>query len=182
MGTIKVHEFVSLDGVFEDPSWTFEYGFDPKMGEAIGAIMSSSAAILLGRKTYEQFASAWAGRSAADDPGAPFMNDTPKYVISSRQLSPEWKSSSALGGYSSATIRELKERVDGGIYVSGSGTLVRAMLSDGLVDELHLFVYPVSLGQGRRLLGDDPRTTKFVLANCASFTSGVVYLNYQAAE
>jgi dihydrofolate reductase len=56
------------------------------------------------------------------------------------------------------------------------------MLSDGLVDELHLFVYPVSLGQGRRLLGDDPRATKFVLANCASFTSGVVYLNYQAAE
>jgi dihydrofolate reductase len=182
MGTVKVHEFISLDGVFEDPSWTFEYGFDPKMGEAIGAIMSSSAAILLGRKTYEQFASAWSGRSAADDPGAPFMNDAPKYVISSGQLSPEWKNSSALGAYSSAGIRSLKERVDGDLYVSGSGTLVRAMLADGLVDELHLFVYPVALGRGERLFGDDSPTTKLVLSNCASFSSGVVYLTYQAAE
>jgi dihydrofolate reductase len=144
--------------------------------------MSSSAAILLGRNTYEQFAPAWSGRSPADDPGAPFMNDTPKYVISSRQLSPEWKNTSALGAYSSAAVRALKERIDGGIYVSGSGTLTRAMLADGLVDELHLFVYPVALGRGQRLFGDDSPLTKLVLANCASFTNGVVYLTYQAAE
>jgi dihydrofolate reductase len=180
MGTVKVHEFLSLDGVFEDPSWTFDYPFDPKMGEAIGAIMGSSAAILLGRRTYEQFAAAWSGRSAAD-PGAPFMNDTPKHVVSSHQLNVEWKGSTVLGPYSPAAVRALKERVDGGIYVSGSGTLVRDMLADGLVDELHLFVFPVTLGRGGRLFGDDSRTSRFVLAGCETFTSGVAYLTYRSA-
>lgn len=179
MGTVKVHEFISLDGVFEDPSWTLDYPFDPKMGEAIGAIMSSSSAILLGRQTYEQFASAWSGRSAADDPGAPFMNDTPKHVVSSHRLNVDWNNSAVLGPYSSTAIQALKEGVDGGIYVSGSGTLVQDLLADELVDELHLFVYPVSLGRGRRLFGDDP--IKFVLANCQSFSSGVVYLTYHSA-
>ncbi|MGH2930826.1 MAG: dihydrofolate reductase family protein, partial [Solirubrobacteraceae bacterium] len=83
MGTISVHEFITLDGVIEAPSWTFDYPFDPRMGEAIGGVMGASRAILLGRRTYEQFAPAWSGRTAADDPGAPFMNDTPKYVVSS---------------------------------------------------------------------------------------------------
>src|ERR1039458_4418541 len=83
MGTIAVHEFITLDGVIDAPTWTFDYGFDPKMGEAIGAIMGSSTAILLGRRTYEEFVPAWSGRTAEQDPGAPFMNDSPKYVISS---------------------------------------------------------------------------------------------------
>jgi dihydrofolate reductase len=178
MGTIKVHEFVSLDGVFENPSWTFEYPFDPKMGEAIGAVMSSCAAILLGHTTYQQFATAWSGRSASDDPGAPFMNETPKYVVSSSQADTEWNNSTVLGPYSPTTIRDLKNRVDGGIYVSGSGTLVRALLADGLVDELHLFVYPVVLGRGQRLFGDDAVTSALDLAGCETFSSGVIYATY----
>lgn len=179
MGQIRVHEFISLDGVFEAPSWTFEYGFDPKMGEAIGGIMGPSKAILLGRQTYEEFAPAWSGRTAEQDPGAPFMNESPKYVVSETLQSADWNNSTILGGYSADKIQALKDQVDGGIYVSGSGTLVRAMLADGLVDELHLFVYPVVLGTGAQLYGDSP--VKFTLAQTHSYDNGIVHLAYQLA-
>ena len=91
------------------------------------------------RRTYELFAPAWSTRTAADDPGAPFINDTPKYVVSSTLRSADWRNSSVLGRTGPRPIGDLKRRVDGGIYVSGSGTLVRAMLADGFVDELHLY-------------------------------------------
>jgi len=147
MGKIAVQEFITLDGVIEEPSWTMDYPFDPKMGEAIGAIMGSSKALLLGRRTFEMFAPAWSGRTAEDDPGAPFMNESPKYVVSATLQSAEWNNSTILGPYQADAIRDLKKRLDGDIYVSGSGTLVRSMLADGLVDELHLFVYPLTLGR-----------------------------------
>ncbi|HUA05721.1 MAG TPA: dihydrofolate reductase family protein [Solirubrobacteraceae bacterium] len=177
MGQILVHEFISLDGVFEAPRWTMEYGFDPKMGEAIGGIMGPSKAILLGRQTFEEFAPAWSGRTAEQDPGAPFMNESPKYVVSGTLESADWNNSTILGAYSADAIRALKDRVGGGIYVSGSGTLVRAMLADGLVDELHLFVYPVVLGSGARLF--DESQVKFTLAQTHSYDNGVVHLGYQ---
>src|SRR3954453_23486208 len=82
MGEIHVHEFMSLDGVIDTPTWTFEYGFDPQMGEAIGAATQRSTGILLGRTTYEMFEPAWSTRTEEDDPGAPFFNDTTKYVAS----------------------------------------------------------------------------------------------------
>src|SRR5436305_13814595 len=90
MGKIAVHEFISLDGVIEDPRWTFDFGFDPKMGEAIFDVTARSKAILLGRRTYEMFYPAWSTRTAEDDPGAPFFNDTPKYVVSGTLEDPEW--------------------------------------------------------------------------------------------
>ena len=179
MGQIRVHEFISLDGVFEAPRWTMEYGFDPKMGEAIGEIMGPCQAILLGRQTFEEFAPAWSGRTAEQDPGAPFMNESPKYVVSGTLQSADWNNSTILGSYSADAIRALKDQVDGGIYVSGSGTLVRAMLADGLVDELHLFVYPIVLGTGARLYGDSP--VKFTLGQTHSYDNGVVHLAYQSA-
>src|SRR5436309_3471119 len=151
MGKILVHEFITLDGVIESPTWTMDYPFDPKMGEAIGGLMGSSKALLLGRRTFEMFAQAWPDRTAEDDPGAPFMNESPKYVVSATLQSAEWSNSTILGPYDAGAIGELKERIDGNIYVSGSGMLVREMLADGLVDELHLFVFPVTLGSGERL-------------------------------
>lgn len=181
MGQIAVHEFVTLDGVFETPSWTFGYPFDPRMGETIGAVMGSSQAILLGRQTYEEFAPAWSGRTAEDDPGAPFMNETPKYVVSATLQSADWSNSTLLGGYDPGTIRDLKSRIDGHIYVSGSGTLVRAMLADGLVDDLHLFVFPLTLGSGKRLFPDAPGL-RFSLAGSDSYESGVVHLAYRPAS
>jgi dihydrofolate reductase len=181
MGQLLVHEFITLDGVFEDPSWTFDFPFDPKMGEAIGAIMGSSRAILLGRRTYELFAPAWSGRTAEEDPGAPFMNETPKYVVSSTLQGADWNNSTVLGAYDAEALRSLKDSAGGNIYVSGSGTLVRALLADGLVDGLHLFVFPLALGEGRRLFGEGT-TARFTLAETEAYDSGVLHLTYRPAE
>ncbi|MYY08535.1 deaminase [Streptomyces sp. SID4919] len=181
MGTIKVHEFITLDGVIGAPTWTMEYGFTPEMGESIGGFVESCDAILLGRTTYEEFAPAWATRSVEDDPGAPFMNETPKYVVSSTLEHADWKNSTVLGGYDADAIRRLKDSVDGGIYVSGSGTLVRALLADGLVDELHLIVYPVTLGTGPRLFPEGAPKSSLKLAGSRAFGNGVLHLTYNPA-
>lgn len=90
MGAIHVHEFISLDGVIDAPTWTFDYGFDDKMGEAIGAFTERSRGILLGRTTYEMFEPAWSVRTVEDDPGAPFFNDTTKYVVSATLTTATW--------------------------------------------------------------------------------------------
>jgi dihydrofolate reductase len=181
MGKLAVHEFITLDGVFEQPTWTFDYPFDPKMGETIGGLMGSSPSILLGRRTYEEFYPAWSGRTAEDDPGAPIFNESPKYVVSATLQTAEWNNSTILGPYGADAIRDLKEQVDGNIYVSGSGTLVRAMLADALVDELHLFVFPLTLGSGKRLFADG-LTTKYALAESETYDSGVVHLSYQPQQ
>lgn len=181
MGTIGVHEFITIDGIMSEPTWTMDYPFDPKMGEAIGAMMANCTAILLGRTTYEGFAPAWSSRTAEDDPGAPFFNDTPKYVVSGTMTDADWQHSTVLGPYRPETIQQLKDRVDGGIYVSGSGRLVRAMLADRLVDELHLFVFPLALGSGQRLFPDADGPERLALAGCESYDSGVVHLTYTAA-
>ena len=180
MGKIMVHEFITLDGVIEMPAWTADYPFDPKMGEAISSLMGD--ALLLGRRTYELFAQAWPGRTAAEDPGAPFMNESPKYVVSATLQSAEWNNSTILGPYDAEAIGNLKGRIGGNIYVSGSATLVRQMLADGLVDELHLFVYPVALGAGQRLFADGAPATKFTLAGAEAYSSGVVHLSYGRAS
>jgi len=181
MGTIAVHEFIALDGVFEDPQWTFEFGFDPQMGESLGAITGASTAILLGRTTYEMFAPAWSARTAEDDPGAPFFNDTHKYVVGSREPNVEWGPSTRLGAFDPAAIRRLKDETRGSIYVSGSGTLVRGLLGEGLVDELHLFVYPVAVGRGKRLWPEDAAPTKLTLREHEAYANGVVHLVYGPA-
>ncbi len=181
MGRIAVHEFVTLDGVFEDPRWTMAYPFDPKMGEAIGSIMGASEGLLLGRRTFEMFAPAWSTRTAEQDPGAPFMNDSPKYVVSSTLERADWNNSTIVGPYRAQTIRDLKQRRDRDLYVSGSGTLVRAMLADGLVDELHLFVFPLTLGTGQRLFTDGGPAAKLDLAGTETFDGGVLHLTYRPA-
>ena len=179
MGAIHVHEFMSLDGVIDAPTWTFDYGFDPQMGEAIGAVTERCRGILLGRTTYEMFEPAWSTRTVEDDPGAPFFNDTTKYVVSATLTTATWRNSRIIGPYDPDAIRGLKDEVDGDLYVSGSGTLVRAMLADGLVDELDLFVYPLTRGSGPRLFPEDAAPGKLSLAACASYDNGVVYLAYR---
>jgi dihydrofolate reductase len=181
MGEIAVHEFITVDGVIESPSWTMDYPFDPRMGEAIGRVVGASRGILLGRRTYEMFAPAWSARTVEDDPGAPFFNESPKYVVSSTLAAPEWNNSSVLGPYDAGAIRALKERVEGNLYVSGSAQLVRALLADGLLDELHLFVYPLTLGRGLRLFDSDGPTVKLALADTEAYEGGVLHLAYRAA-
>jgi dihydrofolate reductase len=180
MGALHVHEFMTLDGVIDTPMWTADYGFDPKMGERLGAVTGRSRGILLGRNTFEMFAQAWPNRTAEDDPGAPFFNDTTKYVVSGtlEDAAATWRNSRVVGPYDPGAIRRLKEQVDGDLYVSGSGTLVRALLADGLVDELHLCVYPLTRGAGPRLFPESAANT-FSLAACESYENGVVYLNYR---
>ena len=181
MGKITVHEFISLDGVIENPSWTMDYPFDPRMGQAIGSIMGSSQAMLLGRRTYEMFAPAWSGRTAEQDPGAPFMNDTKKHVVTSTLSSADWSNSEIFGPYSADGIRALKEQTEGNLYVSGSGQLVEAMLADSLVDELHLFVFPIALGSGQRLFSPGSGPIKLRLGQSDAYDSGVVHLTYLPA-
>src|SRR5437764_5788310 len=170
---------MSLDGVIDAPTWTFDYGFDPQMAEAIGAVTARSRGILLGRTTYEMFEPAWSTRTAEDDPGAPFFNDTTKYVVSGTLTTPTWRNSEIVGPYDPAAIRRLKDEVDGDLYVSGSGTLVRGMLADGLVDELHLFVYPLTRGSGPRLFPEGAAPTNMSLDTCEAYANGVVYLCYR---
>jgi len=174
MGEIHVHEFMSLDGVVDAPTWTFEYGFDPRMGEAIGAFTQRSKGILLGRTTYEMFEPAWSTRTAEDDPGAPFFNDTTKYVVSGSLTEPTWRNSEVVGPYDPDTIRRLKDDI-GDLYVSGSITLVRALLADGLVDELHLFVYPLTRGAGPRLFPEDAAPRKLARSATEAYDNGVTY-------
>jgi dihydrofolate reductase len=178
MGNIVVHEFTTLDGVIDAPTWTFDFGFDPKMGTAIAEIMGGCKGLLLGRRTFEMFAPAWSVRTAAEDPGAPFMNESPKYVVGSPSRV-EWNNSTSLGPYSKEAIRELKERTQGGLYVSGSGTLVRALLADGLVDELHLFVFPLTVATGPRLFAEGQPPAKFTLVRSDAYDNGVLYLAYR---
>ena len=178
MGEVHVHEFMSLDGVIDAPTWTFDYGFDPKMGEAIGALTERSQGILLGRTTYEMFEPAWSTRTVEEDPGAPFFNDTTKYVVSGTLESPTWRNSEVLGRYDPDMIRRLKDQV-GDLYISGSGTLVRAMLEDGLVDGLHLFVYPLTRGSGPRLFPDGASARTLSLETAERYDNAVLYLAYR---
>jgi dihydrofolate reductase len=180
MGAIRVHEFITLDGVIGVPTFTMDFGFDPAMGEAIAGVMGGSDGILLGRTTYEMFEPAWSTRTAAEDPGAPFMNDTVKYVVSSTLREAAWRNSELVGPYDPAAIQRLKDSAAGGLYVSGSGTLVRAMIADGLVDELHLFVYPVTLGTGPRLFPEGAPAGKWALAASRAYGNGVLYLQYRS--
>jgi dihydrofolate reductase len=125
------------------------------------------------------FEPSWSNRTVADDPGAPFFNDTAKYVVSGTLREATWKNSEIIGGYDPDRIRRLKDDA-GDLYVSGSGTLVRAMLDDGLVDELHLIMYPLTRGAGPRLFTEQAQARTLSLAACEAFSNGAVYLNYRA--
>ena len=183
MGAIKVHEFTTVDGVVDAPMWTMDYGFPEDLANSIGALTGSSSGILLGRTTFEMFAPAWSTRTVEEDPGAPFFNDTPKHVVSSTLTDAEsvWANSSVLGSYDADRIRALKDQVAGDLYVSGSATLVQALLADGLVDELHLYVYPVALGTGIRLFPDGAPRTPLSLLGAEGLSNGVAHLTYGPA-
>ena len=170
MGKLVVTEFVSLDGVFEDPGgaetyehggWTFEYnrgddGDKFKMDELMEADVQ-----LLGRRTYDGFAAAWPSR---EGPFADKINNGPKYVVSNTLTNPGWQNTTVISGDVVKGVSELKNATDGTILVAGSGTLVRALLAADLVDELRLMVFPTILGRGQRLFPDGSDRLKLKLA------------------
>jgi dihydrofolate reductase len=174
---IKVHEFTTLDGSVGVPMWTADFSWTPAQVAETAALTEHASAILLGRTTYEMFGPAWSQRTVEDDPGAPFFNDTRKYVVSSTLTEPSWGPVTVLP-YDPVRIARLKDEIDGDLYVSGSGTLVRALLADGLVDELHLFVYPVGLGEGPYLLPPGSPRTTLALLGSTTYENGVVHLTY----
>jgi dihydrofolate reductase len=178
VGEIHVHEFMSLDGVIDAPTWTFEYGFDPKLGEVLGEVTGRCKGILLGRETYQMFEPAWSTRTVEDDPGAPFFNDTTKYVVSGTLEEATWRNSEIIGPYDADRIRRLKDEV-GDLYVSGSITLVHALLADGLVDVLHLPTYPLTRGSGPRLFPDGAEPLKLTRTACDPYDNGVTYMAYR---
>jgi dihydrofolate reductase len=179
MGSIKVHLFTTVDGVVDAPMWTMPYGFPEDLAAAVGGLTAGATGILLGRTTYEMFGPAWSTRTAAEDPGAPFFNDTEKFVVSGTLTDPSWGPATVLGGYDADRIRALRAEHD--LYVSGSATLVRALVADGLVDELHLFVYPVAVGTGITLFPQGTPQTALSLLSADRLSNGVAHLVYGPA-
>jgi dihydrofolate reductase len=180
MGEIHVHEFISLDGVIDQPLWTFDYPWDPRMGDRLRAVTDRSKGILLGRATFEMFAPAWSTRTVEEDEGAPFFNETTKYVVSTSLTDPAavWQNSEVIGGYDPEVIRRLADDV-GDLYISGSGMLVRALLNDGLVDGLHLCMFPLTRGSGPRLFPDGVEPADLERVACDAYDNGVLYLGYR---
>ena len=175
--------FVSLDGVVESPDkWHFPY-FNDEMGEAVGAAMAASDAILLGRVTYQEFASYWPGVSSEEQPFAAHMNDTPKYVVSTTlEETLEWRNSTLIKGNVAEEIARLKQQPGENIGITGSATLIRSLLRGDLIDELGLMVHPVVVGSGKRLFEDWGEPKGLELVNSKTFDTGVVYLTYGPAR
>jgi dihydrofolate reductase len=177
MGSIKSGLFISLDGVVEAPeTWHFDY-FDDQMGAAVGALMSEADATLLGRQTYDEFASYWPSADP-DDPMTAQMNGARKYVVSGSLREATWQNSTVVSGDVAAELSALKEHTNLG--TTGSGTLVRWMLEQGLVDELHLLVHPVVVGTGRKLFEDGAKVP-LALTSATTFSTGVLHLVYAPA-
>jgi dihydrofolate reductase len=187
MGKIVVTEFVSLDGVMEDPGgaedfkyggWTFEIergedGNKFKLDETMDA-----EALLLGRRTFEGFAEAWPSREGEF---ADKFNNMPKYVVSSTLKDPDWNNSTVLDGDLAESVAKLRDEIDGDIVVAGSAQLVQGLIENGLVDELRLMVFPVVLGSGKRLFGETSDKHSLKLSESRLVGDGVAILIYVPA-
>ena len=186
MGKLVVTEFVSIDGIFEDPggtegyeqgAWTFEYdrgddGTKFKLDE-----LTTAGAHLLGRVTYEGFAAAWPSREGEF---ADKLNNDPKYVVSTTLKNPTWQHTTVISNNVPEEIAKVKAATDRTVLVSGSGTLVATLLGHDLLDELHLMVFPTILGRGKRLFPDGIDRRKFRLIEAKSIGSDGVLIQIYA--
>lgn len=174
MRKLIVTEFMSLDGVVENPAWTAPYWND-EISKFKGEETDASDALLLGRVTYQGFAASWPERT---DEGADFFNGVRKYVVSTSLDKAEWNNSTLIKDNLMEEVSKLKEQDGGDITVHGSATLVQTLMQHNLVDRYRLLVYPVVLGKGRRLFAEGiPATLKLLESH--SFSSGVVALVYE---
>jgi len=176
MGRIVSNFFISLDGVVESPDqWHFPY-FNDEMGAAIEAGLQSAAAFLMGRRLYEEWSAYWS-TTDADQDFAAFLNTARKYVLSTTLERADWNNTTVVSGDVAARVRELRERTDGDIQMSGSATTVRWLLANGLLDELNLLVHPIAVGHGQRLF-EDTATHPLTLVRSETFQTGVLHLIY----
>ncbi len=185
MGRIVVTEFMSLDGVVEDPGgsedfkhggWSFEISRGDEGDQFKLDELLDSAALLLGRVTYEGFAAAWPEREGEF---ADKFNSMPKYVVSSTLEDPEWSNSTVLSGDVVEEVSKLRQEQDGNIVVHGSVQLAQALLENDLVDELRLMVFPVVLGSGKRIFGETSDKKPLQLTNSKTVGDGVTILVYE---
>jgi dihydrofolate reductase len=143
--------------------------------------MAEATALLIGRVTYEEFAPFWSTRTAADDPGAEFMNATAKYVVSSTLRSADWANSVVIDGNLDAQLTAVKAAMGGDLMIMGSAELVRALLSNGLLDRLTLITHPIVLGKGKHLVEDGQPSTPLSLVGSQTLHSGVTVATYAPA-
>ncbi len=174
MPKIIITEFMSLDGVIENPQWTFKYWNDQIAGFKAEET-SANESLLLGRVTYEGFASAWPQRKD-EDPGATYFNGTRKYVISNTLDKAEWNNSVIINGNAVEEIAKLKQQDGPNLVVHGSATLAQTLIQNKLVDEIRLLVYPLALGTGKRLFTEESKVTlKLVSSRNFNGVMGQVY-------
>jgi len=187
MGRIVVTEFISVDGVIEAPGggegfkhdgWSFEIDRGEQGNQFKVDETMNSAALLLGRRTYEGFAVAWPERH---DEFADKFNSMPKYVVSSSLRDPQWSNSTVLSGDVAEEVTKLKAQQDGDIVVHGSAQLVQTLLEHDLVDELRLMVFPVVLGAGKRLFGETTDKKRLELSSSTVVGEGVAIQVYERA-
>ncbi|WP_324675388.1 dihydrofolate reductase family protein [Hymenobacter sp. GOD-10R] len=169
-------EFLSLDGVMEEPMWTFNYFGEDQAKYKLDELMASDA-LLLGRVTYEGFATAWPDRK--DEQGfADRMNSLPKYVVSTTLNEAEWNNSHVISANVAEEVTRLKQQPGQNILVGGSGQLVQSLMQHDLVDEYRIMFFPVVIGKGKRLFKQGSTAT-LKLTDAQTFASGVTVLTYQ---
>lgn len=180
MGKIVSNFFISLDGVVEAPDqWHFSY-FNDEMGAAVGRGMETSEAFLMGRVLYEEWAEYWP-KQGPEVPFSSFINEIPKYVVSNTLSEAKWNNTRLVSGDVAGQLKRIKEETEGDITMSGSATLVRWLLANGLLDELCLLVHPIAVGKGQRLFEDTP-THALDLVRQETFATGVLNLAYAPAK
>jgi dihydrofolate reductase len=193
MRTLRVIEFLSLDGVMqapgapeEDTEGGFRHGgwqrpyFDDILGATAAEGMAGTGSYLFGRKTYENMAAYWP-TAPDDDPYARHLNSTPKYVVSRTLKSVEWQNSTLVDGDVAEEVTKLKTQPGNNIAVLGSGELVQTLISHDLVDEYFLVVFPIVLGSGKRLFREADEARKLTLVDCKATSTGGVMLTYRPA-
>ena len=181
MRKITAGLFISLDGVVEAPEeWHFPY-YNEEMGAAVDAQLGAADTLLFGRKTYEAFAAVWPEREIAEEGDARFakkLGDARKIVVSDQQPDLTWRNSELLEGDLVEGVTALRNEPGGDIAMSGSVSVVRQLLEAGLLDELHLLVHPVSIGEGLRLFDESGTTLPLRLLRSETFETGVLSLVY----
>ncbi len=172
--------WITVDGVIEAADkWSFDY-YSDEVNQSIGGLMAGGDTFLLGATTYREFASFWPAKGT-DDPIAVFMNNTPKFVVSTTLDTVEWSNSTLVSGDVAEQVAKLKEQPGKDILVTGSATLVRWLLHQRLLDELHLYVCPIVLGSGKRLFEPGSERLPLQLTESERFPKGIVRLSYQPA-